>query len=76
MYILVAGGGKVGANLARELIEMGHELTVIEQRQDRFDKLEAELESIKRSSSWRIGRGIVRTLRPPRQLARRGRPSA
>jgi trk system potassium uptake protein len=44
MYILVAGGGKVGANLARALIEMGHELTVIEQRQDRFDKLEAELE--------------------------------
>jgi trk system potassium uptake protein TrkA len=44
MYILVAGGGKVGANLARELIGMGHELTVIEQRQDRFDKLEEELE--------------------------------
>ena len=44
MYILVAGGGKVGANLARALIEMGHEVTVIEQRQDRFDKLEDELE--------------------------------
>jgi trk system potassium uptake protein TrkA len=44
MYILVAGGGKVGANLARALIGMGHEVTVIEQRQDRFDKLEEELE--------------------------------
>jgi trk system potassium uptake protein TrkA len=44
MYILVAGGGKVGANLARALIEMGHEVTVIEQRQDRFEKLEEELE--------------------------------
>ena len=46
MYILVAGGGKVGANLARALIGMGHELTVIEQRQDRFEKLEEELEHL------------------------------
>jgi trk system potassium uptake protein TrkA len=44
MYILVAGGGKVGANLARALIGMSHEVTVIEQRQDRFEKLEGELE--------------------------------
>jgi trk system potassium uptake protein TrkA len=44
MYVVIAGGGKVGANLARALIEMGHELTVIEQRQDRFEELEEELE--------------------------------
>jgi len=44
VYLLVAGGGKVGSNLARTLIRAGHEVTVIEQRPDRFDKLEEELE--------------------------------
>ena len=36
MYVLIAGGGKVGANLARTLMRMRHEVTLIEQRQDRF----------------------------------------
>ena len=31
MYILIAGGGKVGRNLTHDLLEMGHEVTVIEQ---------------------------------------------
>src|ERR671915_891135 len=44
MYVLVAGGGKVGANLARILLELGHEVTLIEQRSDRFDRLEEEFE--------------------------------
>jgi trk/ktr system potassium uptake protein len=44
VYCLIAGGGKVGSNLARTLIRLGHEVTVIEQRPDRFDKLEEELE--------------------------------
>jgi len=44
MYVLIAGGGKVGSNLARTLIHAGHEVTLIEQRSDRFDMLEAELE--------------------------------
>ena len=44
MYIVVAGGGKVGANLMRSLIDMGHELTLIEQRRDRFERLEEEFE--------------------------------
>ncbi len=44
MYILVAGGGKVGANLARSLLRAGHEVTLIEQRPYRFDKLEVEFE--------------------------------
>ena len=42
MYIVVAGGGKVGSNLTRSLLDMGHELTLIEQRRDRFERLEAE----------------------------------
>jgi trk system potassium uptake protein len=44
MYVLIAGGGKVGSNLARTLIRKGHEVTVIEQRSGRFEQLEAELE--------------------------------
>ncbi len=44
MYILVAGGGKVGANVTRTLIAWGHEVTLIEQRRDRFERLEAEFE--------------------------------
>jgi len=44
MYVIVAGGGKVGANVARSLLRMRHEVTLIEQRQDRFAKLEEEFE--------------------------------
>src|SRR3989454_8177477 len=46
MYILVAGGGKVGANLARLLLRAGHEVTMIEQRGDRFAALEEEFEHV------------------------------
>jgi trk system potassium uptake protein TrkA len=44
MYVLIAGGGKVGANLARTLLRLGHEVTLIEQREDRFARLEEEFE--------------------------------
>jgi trk system potassium uptake protein TrkA len=44
MYVVVAGGGKVGANLTRSLIRLGHEITLIEQRRDRFEALEEEFE--------------------------------
>jgi trk system potassium uptake protein TrkA len=44
MYLLIAGGGKVGSNLTRTLIRAGHEVTLIEQRPLRFDILEAEFE--------------------------------
>ena len=44
MYLLIAGGGKVGSNLARTLIRAGNEVTLIEQRLDRFNNLEAEFE--------------------------------
>jgi trk system potassium uptake protein TrkA len=42
MYVIVAGGGKVGANVTRSLLEMGHEVTMIEQRADRFARLDEE----------------------------------
>jgi trk system potassium uptake protein len=44
MYVLVAGGGVVGANLTRMLLVLGHEVTLIEQRRGRFDRLEEEFE--------------------------------
>ncbi len=42
MYVVVAGGGKVGANVTRTLLGMGHEVTLVEQRPDRFARLEEE----------------------------------
>ena len=44
MYVVVAGGGKVGANVARSLLRLGNEVTLIEQRRDRFERLEEEFE--------------------------------
>jgi trk system potassium uptake protein len=44
MYVIVAGGGKVGANVARSLMRLGHEVTLIEQQRDRFQRLEDEFE--------------------------------
>ena len=44
MYVIAAGGGKVGANVARSLMRLGHEVTLIEQRRDRFERLEDEFE--------------------------------
>jgi trk system potassium uptake protein len=44
MYVIVAGAGKVGWNLARELLEKGHEVTLIENDRDRFLTVEQELE--------------------------------
>jgi trk system potassium uptake protein len=46
MYILICGGGKVGANVARLLLRAGHEVTLIEQRLDRFAALEEEFEHL------------------------------
>src|SRR6476620_9455504 len=44
MYVIVAGGGKVGWNLARELLEKGNEVTLIEERRSRYLTIEQELE--------------------------------
>jgi trk system potassium uptake protein len=44
MYVIIAGGGKVGWNLARELLEKGSEVTVIENDRRRYLTVEQELE--------------------------------
>jgi len=44
MYVIVVGGGKVGWNLARELIGKGEEVTLIESDRRRYLKMEQELE--------------------------------
>jgi trk system potassium uptake protein TrkA len=44
MYVLIVGAGKVGWNLARELIGRGNEVTVIESDQSRYNTVEEELE--------------------------------
>ncbi len=44
MYFIIIGAGKVGWNLARELIDKGHEVTVIENDRDRYLTVEQELE--------------------------------
>jgi trk system potassium uptake protein TrkA len=44
MYVIIAGAGKVGWNLARELLEKGHEVTAIESDRDRYLAVEQELE--------------------------------
>ena len=43
-YIIIVGAGKVGWNLARELIEKDNEITVIESNRERYLTVEQELE--------------------------------
>jgi trk system potassium uptake protein TrkA len=44
VYFIVAGAGKVGWNLARELLDKGHEVTIIESDRERYLAVEQELE--------------------------------
>lgn len=44
MYVIVTGAGKVGVNLTRELIDQGHEVTLIESRRERYLQVEQLLE--------------------------------
>jgi len=44
VYIIIVGAGKVGWNLARELLEKEHEVTLIENQRDRYLAVEQELE--------------------------------
>src|SRR5438045_8710708 len=48
MYVIVVGGGTVGYYLSRDLVERGHEVTLIERDAKRADWLETQLGSIVR----------------------------
>ena len=44
MYILIVGAGKVGWNLARELLDKESEVTIVEANRRRYETVEEELE--------------------------------
>ncbi len=41
MYVVLAGGGKIGRYIARDLVEKGHDVTVIEREPGRCEQLVA-----------------------------------
>ena len=41
-FIIVVGGGQVGKNVTRTLLELSHEVVVLEQRRDRYALLDEE----------------------------------
>ncbi len=43
MFVLIVGGGNTGSALARMLVDDGHEVSVIEERQNLLEKLKTEL---------------------------------
>jgi len=46
LYAIVVGGGKVGYYLSRDLLERGHEVTLVEKDGPRAEWLESQLGSI------------------------------
>ncbi|MTV26568.1 TrkA family potassium uptake protein [Nitriliruptoraceae bacterium ZYF776] len=42
MYVVIAGGGKIGRYIARDLVDKGHEVTVVELIASRCEQLVAE----------------------------------
>lgn len=44
MYVVIAGGGKIGSYLASVLLKSGNEVAVIEEIRNRADRLSVELE--------------------------------
>jgi trk system potassium uptake protein len=46
MFVLVVGGGKVGYYLAKELIDSGHEVVLMEKDRDRANQIADEIGSI------------------------------
>src|SRR3712207_7999191 len=59
MYVVIVGAGKVGWNLARELIAKRHEITVIESDPVRFSVVEQELRSEEHTSELQSRQYLV-----------------
>jgi trk system potassium uptake protein len=65
MYVIVAGAGKVGYHLAKELLGQGHEVVLIEQDRERAQKIGEELGSVviphaADEGRWLIEAGVER----------------
>lgn len=43
MFVILVGGGKVGGYLGRLLLDSGHDVALIENRQEHFDQLKREM---------------------------------
>jgi trk system potassium uptake protein TrkA len=41
-FVIVVGGGQVGSSVTRKLLELGHEVVIVEQRRDRYLTLDEE----------------------------------
>lgn len=59
MYIIIAGGGKVGTQLARDLITDGHEVTVLEANPTKAKSLEDELGAVVLGHDASEGRWLI-----------------
>jgi trk system potassium uptake protein len=63
MYVVIVGAGKVGWNLARELIQKSHEVTLVESDPARYAVVEEELEHSVQygdgSELWVLERGGI-----------------
>ncbi|HPR41281.1 MAG TPA: NAD-binding protein [Candidatus Methanofastidiosa archaeon] len=46
MYVIIMGGGRIGYNLAKSLVNRGHEVTVLEVDKDRATEISAELDAL------------------------------
>jgi trk system potassium uptake protein TrkA len=42
-FVIVVGGGQVGSSVTRKLLDLGHEVVIVEQRRDRYLALDEEL---------------------------------
>jgi trk system potassium uptake protein len=65
MYVIVAGAGKVGYHLAKELLGQGHEVVLIEQNRERAQRIGEELGSVviphaADEGRWLIEAGVER----------------
>src|SRR5919112_492418 len=65
MKVAIAGAGAVGRSIARELIENGHEVTLLERNPDHVD-----VDAIP-AAHWRLGEawGVDVAVSTPRMLA-------